>query len=59
MINLSPQIFQEAKARVAPHVYHTPLLTSRLLSEKSGFDIQRKTDGSVFDLRMGFARAPR
>ena len=29
------------------------------LFEKSCFDIQRKTDGSVFDLRMGFARAPR
>ena len=24
------------------------------LFEKSGFDIHRKTDGSVYDLRMGF-----
>src|SRR5947209_6295626 len=44
MINLSPQVFQEAKARVAPHVYHTPLLTSRLLSEKTGFDIRLKAE---------------
>ena len=44
MINLSPEVFQEAKARVAPHVYHTPLLTSRLLSEQSGFDIRLKAE---------------
>src|SRR6266567_5949254 len=44
MINLSPQVFQEAKARVAPHVYHTPLLTSRMLSEKSGFDVRLKAE---------------
>src|SRR5262245_65601100 len=44
MINLPPQVFKEAKARVAPHVYHTPLLTSRLLSEKSGFDIRLKAE---------------
>src|SRR5258705_6747229 len=44
MINLSPQVFQEARARVAPHVYHTPLLTSRLLSEKTGFDIRLKAE---------------
>src|SRR5437660_4520013 len=44
MINLSPQVFQEAKARVAPHVYHTPLLNSRILSEKSGFDIRLKAE---------------
>lgn len=44
MINLSPQVFQEAKTRVAPFVYHTPLLTSRLLSEKTGFDIRLKAE---------------
>ena len=44
MINLSPQVFQEAKTRVAPHVYHTPLLTSRLLSEISRFDIRLKAE---------------
>ncbi len=44
MINLSPRVFQEARAHVAPHVYHTPLLTSRLLSERSGFDIRLKAE---------------
>ena len=44
MINLSPQVFQSARAIVSPHVYHTPLLTSRLLSEKSGFDIRLKAE---------------
>src|SRR6185503_5130433 len=44
MINLSPQVFREAKARVAPHVYHTPLLTSRLLSERTGFDVRLKAE---------------
>ena len=44
MINLSPEVFREARARVAPHVYHTPLLTSRILSEASGFDIRLKAE---------------
>jgi threonine dehydratase len=44
MINLSQQDFLDAKARVATHVYHTPLLTSRILSEKSGFDIRLKAE---------------
>ncbi len=46
MINLSPQVFQEARAKVAPLVYHTPLLSSRLLSERTGFDIRLK--GEIF-----------
>src|SRR5262245_51205515 len=44
MIKLSTQDFREAMTRVAPHVYHTPLLTSRLLSEASGFDIRLKAE---------------
>ena len=44
MINLSPEVFQSARTIVRPHVYHTPLLTSRLLSEKSGFDIRLKAE---------------
>ena len=44
MINLSPEVFQSARAIVGPHVYHTPLLTSRLLSEKSSFDIRLKAE---------------
>src|SRR5215831_7490081 len=44
MINLSQQDFLDAKARVAPHVHHTPLVSSRILSEKSGFDIRLKAE---------------
>ena len=33
-----------ARARIAPHVYHTPLLTSRLLSERTGFDVRLKAE---------------
>ncbi|HLG13682.1 MAG TPA: threonine ammonia-lyase [Blastocatellia bacterium] len=41
---LSPEDFQQARARVAPHVYHTPLFTSRLLSEQTGFDVRLKAE---------------
>jgi threonine dehydratase len=34
----------EAWARVRPHVRHTPLLTSRLLSERTGFDVRLKAE---------------
>ena len=44
MINLSPEVFQSARPIVSPYVYHTPLLTSRLLSEKSGFNIRLKAE---------------
>src|SRR5262245_6442906 len=44
MINLSPQVFREAKSRVAPHVYHTPLVTSRILSEATGYDVRLKAE---------------
>src|SRR5215831_10444466 len=44
MINLSKQDFRDARARVVPYVHHTPLLTSRILSEKSGFDIRLKAE---------------
>jgi threonine dehydratase len=36
--------FEEARARMAPHVYHTPLLTSRMLSEATGFDVRFKAE---------------
>ena len=36
--------FEEARARMGDHVYHTPLLTSRLLSEKTGFDVRVKAE---------------
>lgn len=36
--------FEAARARVAPHVHHTPLLTSRTLSEATGFDVRLKAE---------------
>lgn len=36
--------FQEAAKYVSAHAYHTPLLTSRLLSEETGFDIRLKAE---------------
>ncbi|HXT72103.1 MAG TPA: threonine ammonia-lyase [Vicinamibacterales bacterium] len=36
--------FLEARARMGAHVYHTPLLTSRILSERTGFDIRMKAE---------------
>jgi threonine dehydratase len=36
--------FQEAARFVSAHAYHTPLLTSRLLSERTGFDIRLKAE---------------
>ncbi|HZS46336.1 MAG TPA: threonine/serine dehydratase [Blastocatellia bacterium] len=44
MIELSPKDFQEARARIAPYIYHTPLLTSRLLSERTGFNVRLKAE---------------
>jgi threonine dehydratase len=29
---------------MAPHVYHTPLVTSRILSERTGFDVRLKAE---------------
>lgn len=36
--------FELAHTRVAPHIYKTPLLTSRLLSERTGFDVRLKAE---------------
>ncbi|HEX7024372.1 MAG TPA: threonine/serine dehydratase, partial [Gemmatimonadales bacterium] len=39
-----PETFAAARARVAPHVRHTPLLTSRMLSERTGFEVRLKAE---------------
>lgn len=44
MIPLSREVFEAAHERVARHAYHTPLLTSRLLSERTGFDVRLKAE---------------
>jgi threonine dehydratase len=36
--------FEEVRARIAPHIKHTPLLTSRQLSEATGFDVRLKAE---------------
>jgi threonine dehydratase len=44
MIPLTRADFERARAIVAPNIYKTPLLTSRILSERSGFDIRLKAE---------------
>ncbi len=44
MIPLPREVFEAAHERVRRHAYHTPLLTSRLLSERSGFDVRLKAE---------------
>ena len=36
--------FQEARARIAPHIKHTPLLTSAQLSARTGYDVRLKAE---------------
>jgi threonine dehydratase len=36
--------FETARRIVAPHIYKTPMLTSRILSERTGFDIRLKAE---------------
>jgi threonine dehydratase len=41
---LTREDFQTARARMGEHVYRTPLITSRLLSEATGFEIRLKAE---------------
>src|SRR6266852_6060368 len=47
--------FQAARKIVSSFAYHTPLLTSRLLSERTGFDVRLKAEmfqkGGSYKLR--------
>ena len=43
-LHLTREDFVEAYRHVAPHVYRTPLLTSRTLSEQTGFDVRLKAE---------------
>jgi threonine dehydratase len=36
--------FREARTRMGANVHHTPLLTSRMLSERTGFDVRVKAE---------------
>jgi threonine dehydratase len=44
MLTLTLDDFVQTRARIAPHIKHTPLLTSRQLSERTGFDIRLKAE---------------
>ena len=44
MLTLTLDDFRQARARSAPHIYRTPLLTSRQLSERTGLDVRLKAE---------------
>jgi threonine dehydratase len=44
MLPFPRSAFEQARARMGASVYHTPLLTSRLLSERTGFDVRLKAE---------------
>jgi threonine dehydratase len=44
MFTLSLQDFQQARARIAPHITRTPLLGSRQLNDRTGFDVRLKAE---------------
>jgi threonine dehydratase len=44
MAAVASAALDDARRRVAPQVRHTPLLTSRLLSERTGFDVRLKAE---------------
>src|SRR5689334_23279295 len=43
-LTLTLRDFEEVRARIAPHIKRTPLLTSRQLSELTGYDIRLKAE---------------
>lgn len=42
--SLSKRDFEEVRARIAPHIKHTPLLGSRQLSEATGYEARLKAE---------------
>jgi threonine dehydratase len=41
---LGRDVFEAAYERVAPHIHRTPLLSSRMLGERTGFDVRLKAE---------------
>ena len=41
---VTTQEFRDARARMGAHVHHTPLLSSRTLGERTGFDVRLKAE---------------
>src|SRR5580765_6309721 len=44
MLTLTLEDFKRARARIDRHIHHTPLLTSRQLSDATGFDVRLKAE---------------
>jgi threonine dehydratase len=44
MFTLTLRDFQDVRGRIAPHIRHTPLMTSRQLSERTGYDVRLKAE---------------
>ena len=44
MFTLTTQDYEAARARIAPHIHWTPLLTSHQLSDLTGFDVRLKAE---------------
>jgi threonine dehydratase len=44
MFTLNLSDFEAVRERIAPHIKHTPLLTSRQLSERTGFEVRLKAE---------------
>jgi threonine dehydratase len=44
MFSLTLRDFEDVRARIAPHIHRTPLLGSRQLSERTGFDVRVKAE---------------
>src|SRR5437016_3667777 len=44
MFTLSLRDFETVRSRIAQHIKHTPLLTSRQLNERTGFDVRLKAE---------------
>src|SRR6202165_1670362 len=44
MFTLTLNDFEKVRSRIAQHIKHTPLLTSRQLSERTGFDVRLKAE---------------
>src|SRR5258707_15869201 len=44
MFTLTLRDFEQVRSRIAQHIKHTPLLTSRQLSERTGFEVRLKAE---------------
>jgi threonine dehydratase len=44
MIEVSTRAFEEAREAMIPHVHHTPLMPSRMLSARTGYNVRLKAE---------------